>query len=84
MANEMDLDKLLNPAALTVLQNPDNWSQDFMPEKCALCHEEFSEEELDPPFILWGNHGRWAIQFHMKCAFKDYRPIEDIPIEDDE
>jgi aspartate aminotransferase-like enzyme len=57
----------MTPETKQIIGDFNNWFKDFMPETCALCKKAFKEHEV--PLILWANEGKWAIEFHMKCAF---------------
>ena len=53
--------------AKQIIRDDSNWSKDFMSDICVLCKKAFKEHEV--PLILWAKEGKWAIEFHMKCAF---------------
>jgi hypothetical protein len=56
----------LTDEAQKILAHPDNWSKEFMPDHCALCRKPLGESV---PLILWTRDNKWAICFHMQCAF---------------
>ncbi len=70
----IDLSESFKPGIKAILADPSNWSKKYMPEACAACHKPFDEDDPDPPFHLWAKDGRWAISFHLACAFKTYIP----------
>lgn len=78
----LNLFALMTGETKQIIKDDNNWSKDFMIEICALCKKPFKHEV---PLILWANEEKWAIEFHMKCAFgKNVDESEDIFENEDE